>query len=90
MAGQPLTRRDCRQLNGFNSDYASSQVARVYDPPPMTLVDATQDLMQDLGSGLWQDIPPNVPEWNAFPVGDAVDWSAIFNSYIMTESGYAV
>jgi hypothetical protein len=53
----------------------------------MTLVDATQDLMQDLGSGLWQDAP-NTSEWDSFLLGDVVDWTAVFNSYNMTEPGY--
>ncbi|KAK4247739.1 hypothetical protein C7999DRAFT_40971 [Corynascus novoguineensis] len=80
--------RDLLRANEVDSDYAISQVARVCDPPPMTLADAAQDLMQDLGGGLWQDLTSASPEWNAFIVNEAVDWAAIFKGYTMTESMY--
>ncbi|KAK4044033.1 hypothetical protein C8A01DRAFT_12582 [Parachaetomium inaequale] len=77
-------------VSGFDSDYATSQVAaRVCAPAPMTLADATQDLMQDLGGGLWQDATSSVAEWDPFLVSEAIDWAAIFNNYVMAESLYA-
>jgi len=54
----------------------------------MTLADAAQDLMQDLGGGLWQDLTSASSEWNAFIGNKAVDWAAIFKGYTMTESMY--
>ncbi|KAK4106558.1 hypothetical protein N658DRAFT_415141 [Parathielavia hyrcaniae] len=81
--------RDSFNLNGFDNDYATSQVARVCNPAPMTVADATQDLMQDLGAGLWQDVAGGPPEWDAFLVGETVDWAAVLNNYSMTaEPGY--
>ena len=64
-------------------------MARAFDPAPMTLADATQDLMQDLGGGLWQDATSSAAEWDPVLGSEAVDWAAIFNNYIMTESLYA-
>ncbi|KAK4123769.1 hypothetical protein N657DRAFT_573578 [Parathielavia appendiculata] len=81
--------RDSLNLIGFDNDYATSQVARVCNPAPMTVADATQDLMQDLGAGLWQDVTGGPPDWDSFFVGKTVDWSAVLNNYSMaTESGY--
>jgi hypothetical protein len=54
----------------------------------MTLVDATQDLLQDLGGGLWEEAAPSTSEWDSFLLGDMVDWTAVFNSYSMPEPGY--
>ncbi|KAK4157889.1 hypothetical protein C8A00DRAFT_11257 [Chaetomidium leptoderma] len=80
--------RDRLLVNGFDNDYATSQIARVCDPAPMTMADATQDLMQDLGGGMWQDVPSGTSEWNSFFMDEAVDWAAIFNNYSIPESGY--
>lgn len=55
----------------------------------MTLADAAQDLMQDLGGGLWQDMMSTMPDWDAFILGEPVDWTAFFASYDMGEPGYA-
>jgi hypothetical protein len=55
----------------------------------MTLADATQDLMQDLGGGLWQDATSSAVECDPFLGSEAVDWAAIFNNYVMPESLYA-
>ncbi|KAL2188749.1 hypothetical protein L209DRAFT_680633 [Thermothelomyces heterothallicus CBS 203.75] len=78
--------RDLLRVLEYHDDYATSQVVRVYDPAPMTLVDATQDLMQDLGGGLWPDPTSGTPDWDTSAVGEAIDWVAIFNNYTMTES----
>lgn len=51
----------------------------------MTLADATQDLMQDLGGGLWPDPNSATPDWDMSAVGEAVDWATIFNNYAMTD-----
>jgi hypothetical protein len=59
----------------------------------MTLADATQDLMQDLGAGLWQDVTSGglSSEWNSSVlVGDPVDWATFFGSYSMTDSGFTM
>jgi hypothetical protein len=53
----------------------------------MTIADATQDLMQDLGGGLWQDATNGTSEWDAFFGTDTMDWSAVLNNYSM-EPGY--
>ncbi|KXX74315.1 Protein priB [Madurella mycetomatis] len=80
-------------LARFDSAYATSQAAQASgygcDQVPMTLADATQDLMQDLGGGLWQDMMSTMPDWNAFILGEPVDWTAVFESYDMGEPGYA-
>jgi hypothetical protein len=54
----------------------------------MTLADATQDLLQDLGGGLWQDLTTSTSEWDLLFVDEAVDWAAVFSDYSMAESGY--
>ncbi|GAB1320540.1 Transcription factor domain-containing protein [Madurella fahalii] len=80
-------------LARFDNVYTTSQPAQASscdcDPVPMTLADATQDLMQDLGGGLWQDVMSSMPDWNAFILGESVDWAAVFANYDMGEPGYA-
>lgn len=88
MTEQATYQEIIQQANEVDSDYAISQIARVCDPAPMTLADAAQDLMQDLGGGLWQDLTSASSEWNAFIGNEAVDWVAIFKGYTMTESMY--
>lgn len=66
------------------ANYATSHLARDCDPAPMTLADAT---LQDLGNGPGQDDMNEMPDWDAFLVGDAIDWSGVFNSY-MADTGY--
>jgi hypothetical protein len=82
-----VLRHRYHQLNGFDDNYTTSQIARVCDPAPMTLADATQDLMQDLGGGLWQDATNGTSEWDAFFGGEAVDWAAVLSNYSI-DSGY--
>jgi hypothetical protein len=55
---------------------------------PMTIADATQDLMQDLGGGLWQDAMNSVPDWSAFLSGEPIDWTTVLLGYDMAEPGY--
>lgn len=74
---------DIAQVNGLDNEYAASQIVRVFDPAPMTLADATQDLMQDLGGGLWQDVPNSTFAWDSFFAGEAMDWAAVLNDYSM-------
>lgn len=59
------------------------------DTVPMTLADATQDLMKDMGGGLWQDVMSSMNDWNAFVFGEPVDWSTVFANYDMAEPIYA-
>ncbi|AEO69304.1 uncharacterized protein THITE_2119556 [Thermothielavioides terrestris NRRL 8126] len=74
--------KDNLLINGFDNEYSSSQVARVCDPVPMTLADATQDLMQDLGGSLWDHVPlAGTWEWTPYFMGDTMDWSAVFSGY---------
>ncbi|KAK3906352.1 protein priB [Staphylotrichum tortipilum] len=95
--------KDRLLLSPVDSAYATHQVARVCDPAPMTLHDATQDLMQDLGmsggGSLWPDRPAGAgadaaggagSEWDLFFVGEAVDWAAVFSSYDMGEPGWGL
>ncbi len=57
----------------------------------MTLVDATEDLLQDLGGGLWPDLTTGTSEWDLLFGVEAVDWAAIYSDYnSMAEPGYAV
>ena len=57
----------------------------------MTLVDATEDLLQDLGGGLWQDLTTGTSEWDLLLGVEAVDWTAVYSDYnSMAEPGYAV
>jgi hypothetical protein len=79
--------RNRLQLNGFDDNFTTSRLAGVCDPAPMTIADATQDLMQDLGGGLWQDATNGTSEWDAFFGTDTMDWSAVLNNYSM-EPGY--
>ncbi|KAH6636618.1 hypothetical protein F5144DRAFT_187219 [Chaetomium tenue] len=74
---------DLLNTSEVDSEYAASQVARVYDPAPMTLSDAAVELLEDFG---WQGNDAGDPGWDSF-MGDAgvVDWTTIFNN-AMTES----
>ncbi|KAK4242585.1 protein priB [Achaetomium macrosporum] len=90
LARKLRTVKDHLLTNGFGNDFTSSQIARVCDPAPMTLADATQDLMQDLGAGLWQDVTSGMSEWTSVLVGDPVDWATMFGSYGVPESGFTM
>ncbi|KAK3997259.1 protein priB [Cladorrhinum sp. PSN332] len=73
------------QDRDIDSGQGPSDLSRVYDPAPMTLTDATQDLMQDLlqdfGNEIWGDMDI---EWNTaeslFVNESMFDWSAAFGS----------
>ncbi|KAL2164506.1 hypothetical protein VTH06DRAFT_3722 [Thermothelomyces fergusii] len=78
--------RDLFRVLEYDNDYATSQVVRVYDPAPMTLVDATQDLMQDLGGSLWPDAASGTRDWDTSVVGEVVDWATIFHNCAMTDA----
>jgi hypothetical protein len=56
----------------------------VYDPAPMTLSDATVELLEDFG---WQGNDVGDPSWDSF-IGDAVDWGTFFNNYATGGSLY--
>ncbi|KAK4114046.1 hypothetical protein N656DRAFT_796558 [Canariomyces notabilis] len=75
---------------GVNSVCGPRQTAQVSDcdSMPMTIADATQDLMQDLGGGLWQDAMNSVPDWSAFLSGEPIDWTTVLLGYDMAEPGY--
>ena len=45
----------------------------MYDPAPMTLLDATVELLGDFG---WQGNDAGDPSWDSM-AGDAIDWSSI-------------
>ncbi|KAK4147041.1 uncharacterized protein C8A04DRAFT_9434 [Dichotomopilus funicola] len=97
--------RDIISATAYDSGFATSQVARVVDPAPMTLADATQDLMQDLGGGgLWQPDAAgaggagglNLNNCSGFgdmlPEWDSlegVDWAAVFSGDAVCEGFYA-
>ncbi|KAH6850201.1 hypothetical protein B0I37DRAFT_352715 [Chaetomium sp. MPI-CAGE-AT-0009] len=68
---------DLLHTSEVDSEYAASQVARVYDPAPMTLSDAAVELLEDFG---WQgqDVDPS---WDSLMAGDTIDWATFFNNY---------
>ena len=53
----------------------------MYDPAPMTLSDATVELLEDFG---WQGNDAGDPSWDSFMVGDVVDWASVLH-YSSTE-----
>lgn len=56
----------------------------------MTLADAAQDLMLDLGSGLWHDITNSMPEWDSlFVGGEVVDWGYVIPNLSVSKSAYS-
>jgi hypothetical protein len=49
----------------------------VYDPAPMTLSDATVELLEDFG---WQGNDAGDPSWDSFMVDNVIDWGTFFNN----------
>ncbi|KAK4169215.1 protein priB [Cladorrhinum sp. PSN259] len=86
LAHKIQTLKDCIDRD-IDSGQGPSDLSRVYDPAPMTLTDATQDLMQDLlqgfGNEIWGGGEMDI-DWNAagslFVNEPMFDWSAVFGS----------